>query len=114
MEKPLRSTIAILMLAALIAPAHAQKPTESSRAAVDSLVNGIVDDVHEWMDKHWHKGEYNHIINLAKIAIAVDPTDLDAYSNSGWLLWSMDRDQEAVDLYLKGIKANPKTSYMYD
>ena len=96
------------------ANAETQKSAKSSQAAVDSLVSGIVEDVHEWMDTHWHKGEYNHIINLGKIAIAADPKDMDVYVNSGWLLWSMDRDQEAIDLYKSGMKANPTTYYMYD
>jgi tetratricopeptide (TPR) repeat protein len=98
----------------MIGPARAQNAMKSSPKTVDSLVGGIVDELHEYMDNHWHRGEYNHILNLGKIAIAIDPTDKDVYANSGWLLWSMDRDQEAVDLYLKGVKAMPKSFYMYD
>jgi len=33
--------------------------------------------------------------------------------DSAWLLWSMDRDDEAVALYDKGIAANPDTYELY-
>jgi pentatricopeptide repeat protein len=65
-------------------------------------------------DAHWHKGEYNHIVNLTRIILAARPDLVDLYANAGWLLWSMDRDDEAIALYKQGVQANPNQYYMYD
>lgn len=87
-------------------------------ASTPANVDGVVDDVLNrlWVvtDEHWHKGEYNHIINLNRLIVAGQPNRVDAYANSGWLLWSMDRDEEAVSIYELGVKANPDTFFMYD
>jgi len=77
---------------------------------LDEIVNRLVVGT----DAHWHKGEYNHSINISKMVMAARPDFVDFYANTGWLLWSMNRDDEAVALYEKGIKANPNTYYMYD
>jgi|GEM_PF-983326 len=84
----------------------------------DAVANGIcmraLNMLYEQTDAHFHKGEYNHIINLCRIDVQGDPHNLEAYANSSWLLWSMDRDKEAVEFLLQGLKANPNTYYMYD
>src|SRR5947208_8515734 len=84
---------------------------KSGQATVDYIVSGVLDDIHIYMDRHFHKGEYNHTLNLIKMAVAADPSDLNAYADGGYLLWSMDRDEEALALYKQGLKANPKTYY---
>ena len=62
----------------------------------------------------WHKGEYNHIINLYRMVVAAHPQDIDAYENAGWLLWSMNRDDEALAFYQQGLRANPNKADMYE
>ena len=81
---------------------------------VEALVDEAVMELWDQADAHWHKGEYNHIINLCRVVAAARPNMVDAYSNAGWLLWSMDRDEEAVKLYEQGLKANPDSYAMYD
>lgn len=92
------------------------KPVRPATGAemADRIVEAVLVRLDAAGDAHWHKGEYNHIINLYKMTIAADPHDLDAYSNAGWLLWSLDKDAEAVALYNQGLKANPGSYYMYD
>jgi tetratricopeptide (TPR) repeat protein len=80
----------------------------------DAINDAVLSNLAEITDMHWHKGEYNHIINLYRMVIAGRPDHLDAYANAGWMLWSMNRDAEAVALYEQGLKANPNTPYMYD
>src|SRR5437899_383059 len=99
--------------------AIAQSGGNNQRAAANSQeVGGIVDKVMARleiaMDRHWHKGEYNHIVNLSRVVIAAHPDDLETIANAGYLLWSMDRDADAIALYEQGLKDNPKSSYMYD
>lgn len=97
-------------------PSHAQKPSQSpgGQAEAEQILDTIVEKVWALTDLHWHKGEYCHIVNICKISAAADPTNVDAYGNGAWLLWSMDRDAEAIEVYKQGLKANPKSYYMYD
>ena len=94
--------------------AQSNKATPSSEARVELILDEVVNRMVAVTDAHWHKGEYNHNINIARMVMAARPDFVDFYANTGWLLWSMNRDAEAVALYEKGIKANPNTYYMYD
>lgn len=104
----------VLALAPVSVAAQTRNAAASGPANVDAMVEGVLNLMRQAIDAHWHKGEYNHIINLSRIVVAADPGDLETYANAGWLLWSMARDAEAVALYEQGIKANPNESYMYD
>ncbi|MGC8667313.1 MAG: tetratricopeptide repeat protein [Chthonomonadales bacterium] len=95
-------------------PAPRNIRVASSQQAADAIADDIIGGLWRLTDAHFHKGEYNHIINLCKMIIAARPDLLDAYADAAWLLWSMDRDDEAVALYKAGLRANPHTSYMYD
>ena len=86
----------------------------SGAAKVDAMLGAMFDNMHVITDMHYHKGEYNHIVNISRMAVAANPDDLDMYADAGWLLWSMNRDAEAVALYEQGIKANPNSYYMLD
>jgi tetratricopeptide (TPR) repeat protein len=83
-------------------------------AKVDAMVDGIMDRLSESLDGHWHQGEYNRVVNLYRMEAAARPWNLNAYADGGWLLWSLDRDDDAVGFYLQGLKANPDTFFMYD
>lgn len=97
------------------ATAGAQKGTAPKvPATVEAILDATLDHVWQLTDLHWHKGEYNHILNLYKVVVAGWPDQVEAYANGGWLLWSMNRDAEAIALYEQGIKANPKSAYMFD
>ena len=96
------------------AAAGPSKSVLSGEKRADAINDAVLASLAEITDLHWHKGEYNHIINLDRMIIAGRPDHLDAYANAAWLLWSMNRDAEAVALYQQGLKANPKTAFMYD
>lgn len=108
----------VLCLFVIGSPALGQKtgapPALSGEARAEAMTQQIVNQLRIAQDRHWHKGEYCHIVNLARIIAASDPHDLENYSQAGWLLWSMDRDADAVAMYKQGIAANPHTYYMYD
>lgn len=104
-----------LLAAVLTSPAHAQKGAAmEGKAKADAILYRVFDNMNPATDAHFHKGEYNHIINLDRMVIGAIPDRMNAYEDAGWLLWSMDRDPEAIVIYEKGIKANPNTFYMYD
>jgi len=86
----------------------------SSEETADSILADSLSQTFHQGDEHFHEGEWNHTLNLYKIVEQGDPHNLDAYSNSAFMLWSMTRNDEAVDALKAGIKANPNTYYMYD
>ncbi|NLH98149.1 MAG: tetratricopeptide repeat protein [Chthonomonadales bacterium] len=93
-------------------------PTPAKGVSDADLVESVVDDCVRQLyivsDRHWHKGEYKHLINMNRMVIAARPTYIEPYVNAGWLLWSMDRDDEAVALYDQGIAANPNSYALYN
>lgn len=86
----------------------------SGAAQANAIADAVVEQLVQYSDLHWHKGEYCHIVNLDKMIVTAQPDNVDAYGNAGWLLWSMNRDAEAIALYDQGLKANPKSYYMFD
>lgn len=97
-----------------------EKKTDSRTTAkgADSTAEAIIDEaaleLAEQTDPHWHLGEYRHVINMYRVVVAARPNYTEGYINAGWLLWSLNRDDEAVALYEQGLKANPDTYGMYD
>ena len=73
-----------------------------------------MDDLWEQTDAHFHQGEYNHVVNLSRIMVQAEPQRVEAYANSAWLLWSTDRNAEAIAFLKQGLNANPNSYYMYD
>jgi tetratricopeptide (TPR) repeat protein len=96
------------------------KPTSGATANIsqqdlaDVVLRDTLDQVEVQADAHFHKGEYNHIINLNHIIVEGDPKDMDAFGNAAHLLWSTDRNEEALAFLKQGLAANPDNYYMYD
>src|SRR2546421_6460270 len=108
--------VAILSAIAALCPvpAVAQKgDSASGSATVDSMANRVFNNLRVVSDMHWHKGEYCHLVNLNRMVLAAMPHEVDTWGSTGWILWSLDRDPEALALYESGIKANPHTYYVY-
>jgi tetratricopeptide (TPR) repeat protein len=114
-----RIALSIFFCLALAGATAAQSRTPKSAAVspsskVEAIVNEAVINLWKHVDHHWHEGEYRHIVNLCKVIATARPDAVEAYSNAGWLLWSMDADDEALALYEQGLKANPSIYEMYD
>lgn len=84
----------------------------------EDAANAVLADtfmqMREQVDNHFHKGEYNHIVNLERIVVQGEPGDYHAYEDSAWLLWSMTRNDDAIAFLKQGLKANPDTFELYD
>ena len=65
-------------------------------------------------DDHFDEGEYNHAVNLCRIIVQGDPKNVEAFANSAYLLWSMERGEEALTFLKQGEDANPDNFYMHD
>lgn len=109
------STMGLLaagLLASAIAVARPARG-DAGIAVADAIVAAACDRMSAITDAHWHKGEYNHIIRLCRVVVSGEPDAITAYSDAAWLLWSLGRDSEAVQLYEAGLKANPATYQFY-
>ena len=80
----------------------------------DVILNDVMTKLEVMADKHFHEGEYSHIININRIIVQGEPHNQSAYANNAWLLWSSDRSDQAVAFLKQGIQANPKHYGMYD
>ncbi|HXG23253.1 MAG TPA: tetratricopeptide repeat protein [Chthonomonadales bacterium] len=109
--------LAMGALLALCIEAEAQKsarqPLTGAKRA-EAIAAAVIDRLWQLSDAHWHKGEYLHVVNLSRMIVAAQPYDLDTYANAGYLLWSLNRDDEALAWYKQGIRDNPNTAYLYD
>ncbi len=126
------SSMAILLGAALVSCAQAQeagkqtkplpaksKPTafytpEGQQQLADAILTDAVDQMWVQADAHWHKGEYNHYVNISRVIVQGDPRNVEAYSNSAYLLWSTGRNDDATAFLKQGLAANSDSYYMFD
>ncbi|HEV2473824.1 MAG TPA: hypothetical protein VGS41_14205 [Chthonomonadales bacterium] len=88
------------------------QPTGSALA--DQIVDHCLNDIYEFHDRHFHKGEYNHIVNIFRIVAQAEPWRYELYSDGAYLLWSTDQDSRGIALLKQGLAANPNDYYMYD
>lgn len=108
------SAVAALTCTAALGQAKKTAASAGGAAVTDAIADDVANRLVVVTDMHWHKGEYNHIVNLSRMIVAEQPDNVEVYANAGWLLWSMKRDDEAVALYKQGAAANPRSYYMYD
>ena len=64
-------------------------------------------------DFPWHLGNHPDAIRLNQVVAFLDPHFTDAYEVTAWLLWSADRDEEAMRWRIKGLRANPDVYDLY-
>jgi tetratricopeptide (TPR) repeat protein len=98
---------------AATAPARGETAPAGAGLA-DVIVADTLDRLSERIDIHFHKGEYNHAVNLCRIKTQGLPHDVEAFSNAAYLLWSMAQDDDAEALLKAGLEKNSNSYYMYD
>jgi tetratricopeptide (TPR) repeat protein len=94
--------------------ANSRKTPLAQQQLADAILQDVLDRVWAQADKHFHEGEYSHAVNLNRVIMEGEPFRVETYENSAFLLWSTDRNEEAIAVLKQGIKANPKNYYMYD
>ena len=91
-----------------------RKTSVSEQQMADYILGDTMGALNEIRDLHFHQGEYNHIINLSYILVQGVPYNMPAYADAAYLLWSTDRNDQAIAFLKQGLKANPNDFYMYD
>ena len=113
-------TICLLLLCAAAlcaAPPAPQKLKPVTAAEADQRVAETRDFLANMLwahtEEHWHVGEWEECIRLCRQIVALDPHFLEAYNGAAWMLWNLDRDNEAIAVYRAGIAANPDQYEIY-
>src|SRR5262249_36766637 len=108
-----------------VAKAHKQTAAQNAPAAnsaivvteegmADAVLADALDEMWRQVDRHHHQGEHDHIIALCRMIVQGNPSHYEAYEDAAWLLWSDDRNAEAVAFLKQGLAANPHTYNLYD
>lgn len=65
-------------------------------------------------DKAFHVGDYERAIACHRAIVALEPDAVDSYGVAAWLLWSLDKADEATVFIERGVAANPDDWEMMD
>jgi tetratricopeptide (TPR) repeat protein len=100
------------LLAAASGPARAARGSRAlhpvkAPAQVDAIVDNVVDRLWDRADWYWHEGRYEERVAVDRLIIRMDPHFIEPYGTAGWLLESLGRDQEALELYRQAVAAVP-------
>jgi tetratricopeptide (TPR) repeat protein len=95
------------------APSKSAKAAPKKKTAAQLRAEKL-DALWKQTDVAFHNGDYPRAIALHRQITAIDPTDVESYSNAAWLLWSSGKGTEALTHLQKGIKANPKNPQMWE
>ncbi len=104
----------------LVAPAQAQEGHhpgdghDHSKRATPKENETTLDYFWRKSDEAFHAGDYERAVGLHKAIVALDPTDTESFSVAAWLLWSLEKKDEALAHIERGLKANPTSWEMWD
>lgn len=87
---------------------------EGQEQIADAILTDAVDQLLDQADEHYHKGEYNHLINISRVVVQGNPHRVEAFANAAYLLWSTGQNDAATAFLKQGIEGNPDNYYMYD
>jgi tetratricopeptide (TPR) repeat protein len=89
------------------AAAAPRAPQPPARAQVDGITGRVTDLIWNQTDAYWHDGDYDRIIDLARVVVEIEPNFVEAWGVAAWLLWSRG-DTPGADAFLaEGARRNP-------
>lgn len=89
-------------------------PTET-RAQMAARMNRVADELAKRVDHYWHEGDFESVAFLERQVVNLDPTDVSAWSNLGWIYWACLNDEREAEATLReGLAANPRRYELYD
>ena len=96
------------------APKSKTAPKVAEKDLADVILANTMENLNESADEHFHQGEWNHVVNLHRVIVQGEPWRVESYSNCAWLLWSSDRNDQAIAFLKQGIAANPTSYFLLD
>jgi tetratricopeptide (TPR) repeat protein len=119
------SAVTALLVALVCVPTQhlraATNPKPTSRAALptnpavaESIPDLLADGCAVAADRCWHQGDYVGVAFFNAMVVALDPSDVDAWSNYAWITWAgLYKDAEALSILRRGVRANPNRYELY-
>jgi tetratricopeptide (TPR) repeat protein len=104
-----------LTLWAATAPGDEMRPVPAAQAEkrVAKTRDLLTDTLWMGTEPYWHTGRWDDCIRICKQIVEVDPYFVEAYTCAAWMLWSQEKDAEAIELFNACIKANPDSWEVY-
>jgi tetratricopeptide (TPR) repeat protein len=103
-------TLVALGLVTLSAGATKPKPVLPAQDRIDAAVEAL----YKQSDVFFHEGDYESSLFCYDTIVALDPHDIEAWTNYGWLLWSgMDRREQSRKTLQQAIAYNPNDWEVY-
>ncbi|MER3559587.1 MAG: hypothetical protein C4336_09200, partial [Armatimonadota bacterium] len=100
--------VALMALASSQAtsPEPIQHKLQSIRALLDFRLVQLADE-------YWHDGQHFKTMAILFVLIEYDSSDVETYSNLGWMLDSYGETVRAFQVYERGLRANPNRYDLY-
>lgn len=90
---------------------RAATPTERQ---LQARIYKAIDALSAQADEYWHSGNYEGLAFCNRMITQLDPQDLLAWSDLGWILWAgLNQEAEAEKVLRAAVAANPKRHDMY-
>lgn len=86
-----------------VAPIPAEEAESCIVEARDFLTNMFWENT----EQYWHKGDWDSCIRLCRQIVELDPQFVEAYTSAAWMLWNLERDEEAIEVFEAAIEDNP-------
>lgn len=110
----MRNLMILLGCAALMALASSQAtPPEPIQRKLQSIRTLLEFRLVQLADEYWHDGQHYKTMAILFVLIEYDPSDVETYSNLGWMLDSYGETARAFQVYERGLRANPNRYDLY-
>lgn len=94
-------------------PSAINPATPREKALQDRIDRAIV-ALSQQADTAWHKGDYEGLAFANRMITVLDPQDILAWSDLGWILWAgLNNEKEAEKVLRAGVAANPNRHDLY-
>ncbi|HEX3000693.1 MAG TPA: tetratricopeptide repeat protein [Armatimonadota bacterium] len=107
---------AFLATIVLVFPAlpTAAAPAHEADATATAVLDQLVGTLWEHSDDFFHNGDYETTTRVNRLALRLDPQFVDCLATTAWLLRAgLNRPQEALALYHRGMRDNPDNYECY-
>ena len=116
----------ILLCIALAAPVYAAPADTATAPAMqagavdrdgdDAKINqgSLTDYLWRRSDAAFHAGDYARAVELHRAIVTADPGDVESYGVGAWLLWSLEKGDQADAFIAQGLKNNPDSAAMWE
>lgn len=110
----MRNLMILLGCVALMALASSQAtPPEPIQRKLQSIRTLLEFRLVQLADEYWHDGQHYKTMAILFVLIEYDPSDVETYSNLGWMLDSYGETARAFQVYERGLRANPNRYDLY-